>query len=112
MTEFLISLPTLAARMELDEPSLLRWIRDGLCPSPILAGGCVRFDCDVLASWRAAGCPACEPPTGADMRRIRVALVAEADERFQAAGRRFDAEFATASPAALARFDELCNSQF
>jgi hypothetical protein len=110
MTEFLISLPTLAARMELDEPSLLRWIRDGLCPSPILAGGCVRFDVDVLASWRAAGCPAVAPPSGSDMRRIRVALVTESTERFDAAGRRFDADFDAASPAVRARFDELSSN--
>ena len=80
MSDFMVSLPKLAAQMEVDESALLRLVRDGDIPAPAIIGGAVRFDPLRLAQWRADGCPKGEPCGHRVLNAVRRALLDESDE--------------------------------
>ena len=85
-TPFLSSIDTMAERSETDTPTVLRWIRDGDCPPPILVGGLPRFDPPTLNAWLAAGCPKGDPLEASQFIMIRAARIVDLAHRTDAAG--------------------------
>lgn len=109
MSEFMITLPKLAAKLEVDEPTLLRFVRDGVVPQPVIIGGFARFRADELRSWAEAGCPQCEPCGHRVLNRVRRAMIDEGDIAFEASMQRLSVMLDNATPAMLARVESLLN---
>ena len=105
MTDFMVSLPKLAADLEVDESALLRFVRDGVCPPPIIVGGLARFNADELRAWRNCGCPAGEPVGHRRLHAIRRAMMDEADERFATVSARLSDLLDNATPEVLRQLD-------
>ncbi|NLE39635.1 MAG: hypothetical protein GX621_16575 [Pirellulaceae bacterium] len=83
----LLTLKTLCRRLEIDEPTALRFTEQGVLPPPAVLGGrVIRWSTAVVERWAAAGCPSCTPPSERDFIDWRVFLATEAAERELAAG--------------------------
>jgi len=72
MSSLLVGFRTVAETAETDISTILRWVRDGDMPAPMLVGGLPRWNPDVLYAWRSEQCPKCDPPTRSEFHRIRV----------------------------------------
>ena len=107
MDAFLWTIDTTAERCQVDTPTLLRLVRDGDIPQPVIIGGLVRFNAFDLERWRSSGCPKSDPPAPRQMLAIRRAMIHEGDDQFFAACNRLSAQLDTADAATLARVEQL-----
>ena len=61
MDNILLDLKQAAATLAVDESTLLRWVRDGVCPPPMLVSGLPRWAPETLQRWAIGGCVAGQP---------------------------------------------------
>ena len=69
--EILLDLSQAAAACSIDESTALRWIAEGIMPSPVLVDGLPRWCPETLDRWALAGCVTGKPLHHSEMHKIR-----------------------------------------
>lgn len=78
----MFDLASLSELLRTDTPTALALVLDGTVPPPVILGQrLVRWSGASLTTWSAAGCPAGQPLTAEEARRIREVRIAELKER-------------------------------
>ena len=80
-SDMLVSIDQAARRCDTDRWTILRWILEGIIPTPSLIGGRVRWRETDLQAWLDGNCQRVLPPAGRDMIRLRRADLREYKER-------------------------------
>ena len=82
MDPILLDLKQAAATLAVDESTLLRWVRDGVCPPPMIVSGLPRWHRETLDRWAAGGCVTGEPPHHFIMHAARRGNMEDMGRRF------------------------------
>jgi predicted DNA-binding transcriptional regulator AlpA len=97
----LLSMPSLAERLDLDLSAVLGGVERGAIPQPLLVDGLVRWSADDISRWVSDRCPPCDKPHHRIMHAVRRAWLDESDSRFDVAVSRLSSALDHASPDVL-----------
>ena len=67
----------------IDQPTLWRWVRDGIIPRPFMLDGLVRWAGPSLETWAALACPSGPPFHAKQLTALRRAWLREKRERIE-----------------------------